>query len=161
MGFEDLLIECANDGAIVKEKPLIGNDGLCVGNRIAIKGTLTNKEKYCTLSEEYGHYKTTYGNILDQTKIENRKQEIIARRWGYNKICGLEQIADAIINGARDRYEIAEMLNVTDEFFDRSIQYMRLKYGMQRVCKGITFYFEPIFAIGKSFKAIDSHLFEK
>lgn len=161
MGYEDLLTECTNDGAIVKEKPLRANDGLCSGNRIAIKDTLTNKEKYCTLSEEYGHYKTTYGNILDQTKVENRKQEIRARRWGYNKICGLEQIADAIINGARDRYEIAEMLNVTDEFFDRAIQYMRLKYGMQRVCKGITFYFEPIFAIGKSFKAIDSHLFEK
>lgn len=161
MGYEELLIECTNDGAIVKEKPLKANDGLCSGNRIAIKSSLTVKEKHCTLSEEYGHYKITYGNILDQKDIRNRKQEIRARRWGYNKICDLEHIADAIINGAKDRYEIADMLDITDEFFDKSIQYMRLKYGVQRVCKGIIFYFEPIFAIGKSFKAIDSHLFEE
>ncbi|MBE6070728.1 MAG: hypothetical protein E7208_02090 [Clostridium butyricum] len=149
MSYEDLLIECSKDGAIVKEKPLKANDGLCSGNRIAIKNTLTNKEKLCTLSEEYGHYKKTYGNILDQSKVQNRKQELIARRWGYNKICGLEQIADAIISGAKDRYEIAEKLNVTDEFFDRAIQYMRLKYGVKRKCKDITFYFEPTFAISK------------
>ena len=149
MGYEDLLIECINDGAIVKEKPLKATDGLCYGNRIAIKNTLTTKEKYCTLSEEYGHYKTTYGDILDQSKIENRKQELRARRWGYNKICGLEHIADAILSGAHDRYEIAEILNVTDEFFEKSINYLKLKYGITAYCKGITFYFEPLLAISK------------
>lgn len=135
MNYEDLLIECAKEGINVKEKPLKANDGLCIGNRIAIKDTLSNKEKYCTLSEELGHYKTTYGDILDQSNIQNKKQEIIARRWGYNKICGLDKIQLAISKGAKDKYEIAESLNVTDEYFENAIQYLQVKHDFRTLAQ--------------------------
>lgn len=149
MGYEDLLIECAKDGLNVKEKPLRATNGLCCGNRIAIKDNLTFKEKYCVLSEEYGHYKTTYGDILNQKDIKNKKQELKARRWGYEKICGLDKISDAILKGAEDRYEIAEYLNVTDEFFEEAIKYLKLKHGYSAYCKGIYYIFEPNFGIIK------------
>lgn len=149
MGYENLLIECDNEGINVKEKPLKANDGLCKGDKIAIKNTLNSKEKHCTLSEEYGHYKLTVGDITDLKNINNMKQEIKARRWGYEKIAGLEKIADAINKGAKNRYEIADMLEITDDFLDKVIHYFRLKYGVKRYCKGITFYFEPYFAISK------------
>ena len=50
--------------------------GLYCDNCIAINKDIdTYKEKACVLSEELGHYHTSYGNILDQSCILNRKQE--------------------------------------------------------------------------------------
>ena len=66
MLYEDLLIEADMSNLIVKEKPLINNDGLISGNRIAIrKNIATTTEKACVLAEELGHHYTTTGNILD------------------------------------------------------------------------------------------------
>lgn len=147
--YERLVDECDKQNITVVEKKFKSNaKGLWKNNKIGISSNIeTIKEKYCTLSEEYGHYKKTYGNILNQKDIKNKKQEIIARRWGYNKICGLDKIYSALLNGARNRYEIAEMLNVTDEFFEKAIKYLKLKYGCSTYFKGILFIFEPNFGI--------------
>lgn len=147
--YEKLVDECDMQNIKVIEKKFKSDaKGLWKDNTIGISSRITTvKEKYCVLSEEYGHYKTTYGNILDQKDINNRKQEIKARRWGYNKICGLDKIADAILKGAKNRYEIAEYLNVTDKFFEEAINYLKLKYGCSAYCKGIYFVFEPSFGV--------------
>ena len=80
MLYEDLLIEADMSNLIVKEKPLINNDGLISGNRIAIrKNIATTTEKACVLAEELGHHYTTTGNILDQQNVVNAKQELHAR----------------------------------------------------------------------------------
>lgn len=64
----------------------------CDGN-IAVSDTLeTDAEKACVLSEELGHYHTTEGIIIDQSSVANRKQELRARLWGYNKLIGLHGI---------------------------------------------------------------------
>ena len=75
---------------IVKEKDIPGYGGRICNNRIAIhKGLSSQSEKACVLAEELGHYHTTYGNILDESDISNRKQELQARAWGYDKQIGL------------------------------------------------------------------------
>ena len=108
MGYENLLNECSNLGINVKEVVLKSSDGRCKGNRIAINKNLsTQTEKKCVLAEELGHYHTTYGDILDQTKIENIKQEIIARRWGYEKLVGIVDI----INAHRNKISIYFIAN--------------------------------------------------
>ena len=92
MTYEHLLIEADNLRIDVIEKDFHSDaKGLCKGSRIGInKKIRTTVEKACILAEELGHYYTTVGNILDQNKIENIKQERIARLWAYDKQIGLE-----------------------------------------------------------------------
>lgn len=145
MGYENLLNECSNLGIKVKEVVLKSSDGRCKGNRIAINKNLsTQTEKKCVLAEELGHYHTTYGDILDQTKIENIKQEIIARRWGYEKLVGIVDIINAHRNGIRNRYELAEFLDVTEEFLNDAIEYYKCKYGICYKIDTYLIYFEPL-----------------
>lgn len=46
----------ARKGADHKKKPLVENDGLIVGNRIAIRRNIPSINKACILAEELGHY---------------------------------------------------------------------------------------------------------
>ena len=93
LNYEELLIEADNNNLITKEKPLLANAGRIKGNRIDIKkDILTQKEKACVLAEELGHFYTSTGNILDMEDAGNRKQEIHARLWAYNRQIGLQGI---------------------------------------------------------------------
>lgn len=145
MVYENLLNECSDLGIKVKETVLKGSDGRCKGNRIAInKNLYTQTEKKCVLAEELGHYHTTYGDIIDQTKIENVKQEIIARRWGYEKLVGMVDIINAYRYGVRNRHELAEYLDVTEEFLCEAIEYYKRKYGICYKIDTYLIYFEPL-----------------
>lgn len=115
MNYEELLIESDRENLIVKEKDIPGYGGRIYKNRIAIhKGLTTSVEKACVLAEELGHHYTTYGNILDQSDTSNRKQELRARAWAYNKQIGLLGLIRAYEHGCRNRFEIAEYLEVTE-----------------------------------------------
>lgn len=126
-----LIEECEELGAKVIEDDLCANKpfGYCIGKNIYINNNCTNKEKYCTLLEELGHYKTTFGDITNQNDIRNKKQELVARRWGYEHKVTLEEILDAIEHNCCKSYEVAEFLGVTDTYFFECIQNYRLKYG--------------------------------
>ena len=76
----DLLIEAEQEQVKVLERPLKTYRGRINGNNILIKSDLTENEKTCILAEELGHYYTSSGNILDQSNINNRKQEKVARK---------------------------------------------------------------------------------
>ena len=96
MTYEELLNISDKENLIVKEKDIPGYGGRIYKNRIAIhQGLDTQVEKACVLAEELGHHYTTSGNILDQSKVENRKQEFRARMWAYNKQIGLIGIVNA------------------------------------------------------------------
>lgn len=117
--YEELLDDIKQQGINVIELDLDTNKpcGKCVGNTIFINDRISSKEKLCVLAEELGHYKLTIGNITDLKNISNRKQEIKARRWGYEKIVGIMQIIEAFEKGARSKYELADYLNVSEYFF--------------------------------------------
>ena len=93
--YEHLLTEAGDEGLIVKELPLSGYDGRIKGNRVAISQNLTDTQKTCVLAEELGHHYTTVGTILDQSDDGNRKQELKARLWAYDKKIGLHGIINA------------------------------------------------------------------
>lgn len=148
MGYEDLLKEAESLNVIIKEKKLKLRDGLCCGNRIAINtGIETLKKKNGTLAEEIGHFETSSGNILDQSKVTNRKQEKRARNWAYEKLAGIIDIIEAFKKGARNKYELAEYLNITDEFLEQAIQHYREKYGSHFKIDTYVIYFIPYFGI--------------
>lgn len=142
--YEFLLAEASDLGLIVKEKPLKYNNGRIKGNRIAIRQDIeTTAQKTCVLAEELGHYYTSVGNILDQTDEQNRKQEFRARMWAYNEMVGLMGIIDAYKNGCRNSYEVAEYLEVTEEFLNDSLDAYKNKYGVFTIVDNYAIYFIP------------------
>lgn len=129
MNYEELLIKADEDSLIVREKDLHGSDGRIYGNRIAVRAEISTVNKACVLAEELGHYYTNTGNILDQSKVENRKQERRARLWAYNKMITLDKLADARKHGCKNRFEVAEYLGVTEDFLQEAINAYSEIYG--------------------------------
>ena len=117
--YEILLDEARNIGLVVKEKPLQSGDGRIKGNKIAIRHDIkTSRQKANVLAEELGHYYTSTGDIRDQSTLENRKQERQARLHGYNRLIGLVGIIHAFNAGCQNKYEIADFLDVTEEYLE-------------------------------------------
>lgn len=143
MDYTELLMEADANNLITKEKPLRANKGRIKGNRIAIQNTLTETEKKCVLAEELGHHYTTTGDILNQSSIENRKQEQQARTWAYNKLIGLMGIVDSYKAGCHNAAEMAEHLNVTEEFLMEALERYRNKYGTYTAIDNYVIFFEP------------------
>lgn len=144
MTYEELLIETEMHGLIVKEKPLKAYKGRIKGNRIAIKKDLNNADKKCALVEELGHYHTNIGDVLDQSDVRNRKQERQARAWGYRKLVGIIDLINAYKAGVRNRFELAEYLDVTEEYIEEVLKYYSQKYGQFYVIDNYAVYFDPL-----------------
>lgn len=144
MNYETLLEEADSQYLVVKEKPLRAHNGRIKGNRIAIKKDIPTTQKACVLAEELGHHYTTVGNILDQSKAENRKQERRARLWAYHKAFDLIDLVSAYKYGCRNRYEIAEYLEVTEQFLQEALDTYKEKYGPYTKVDRYVVYFEPL-----------------
>lgn len=128
--YEELLNTAHLKGITVYELDL-GVDipcGKCVANSIIINSRISEDEKFCVLVEELGHHHKTIGNITDQKKTENRKQELIARKWAYEKFVGIVDLVNAYDHGCQNKYEIAKYLNVTEKFLLEALEYYRCKY---------------------------------
>ena len=150
MTYEELLTLSDSENLVVKEKALSGYGGRIYKNRVAINRSLpTQIEKSCVLAEELGHHYTTSGDILDQKDIMNRKQEYRARLYGYNLKIGLTGLIRAYEEGCRNLYEIAECLDVTEEYLRNALQCYRSKYGECVSVDNYLICFEPKFAVIK------------
>ena len=123
--------------------------GLYCDGVIAIREDMTIPEKTCALAEELGHHETSVGNILDMTSAANRKQERRARLWAYNKQIGLIGLVRAFEHGCQNRFEIAEYLEVTEEFLEECIECYRNKYGICKRVDNYVVYFIPQLSVMK------------
>lgn len=144
MTYDELLIEADRLGVTVKEFNMLTRDGRCYGNRIAINSSLSEEEKICVLSEELSHYRLTVGDISDQHNINNRKQELIARKAVYEKLLHPEAIIGAILDGAYNHEDLSEKLCVPHHFLIESVEYYKRKYGIYYVGKTHLLVFEPL-----------------
>lgn len=130
MNYEELLDTADQLDLAVKEQPLTVHDGLIRGRRIAIRKSIeTQAEKSCVLAEELGHYFTSFGNILNMDEIQNRKQELRARLYGYDMQIGLIGIIECYKHHCRSLYERAEYLQVTEEYLKEALECYSRKYG--------------------------------
>lgn len=103
-----------------------------------------NSVKTCILAEELGHYYTSVGNIIDLTDIRNRKQEKRAMNWAYEKLIPLKSFVVASKEGISNRYELAEFLDVTEEFLEQAIAHYKEKYGLYAEWTSYLIYFDPL-----------------
>ena len=118
--YEELIGEY--EQLIIEERPM-ENEGLYADGCVWINKDMSANKKVCILAEEIGHYETTSGAILDQTNTGNRKQELIARKWAYEKLIPVEAIQTAIDNGYTEIWNIAEFLEVDEAFLKDALQY--------------------------------------
>ena len=145
--YEELLIEADSSGIKVRELPIQSGDGRCMGNRIAIRNSLTSVKKADVLAEELEHYYVNVGNILDQNNVDSRKQERTARLRAYNRRIGLTGIVDGYKAHCRSRYELAEFLGVSEETLAEALELYREKYGCYVEIDNYIVMFEPSLAV--------------
>lgn len=105
---------------------------------------ITPAEKASILAEELGHHHTTFGDIRDQTKISNRKQELRARIWAYEKSVPLYKIVEAHRLHLRNKCEFADYLNITESFLEAALKRYRDKHGQTVEYENYTISFEPL-----------------
>ena len=149
MEYDALLDEANAEGISVKERPFKTYDGRLKGKDIYLRKDMNTTEKTCVLAEEMGHHYTTVGNILNMESIQNRKQERQARLHGYNRLIGLAGLINAYDHGCQNKYEVAEYLEVTDEFLTDCIECYRQKYGIGATVDNYYIMFIPNLTIGK------------
>ncbi len=147
-GYEKLLTDAAKENIIVTDQfDLSGTrlKGLYCDGTIALnKDMYIESEKTCVLAEELGHHYTTVGDIMDQTDTANRKQERHARIWAYHKLLSLNDLIDSYKHGCQNQFEIAEHLNITEEFLVECLNYYKEKYGVCTKQDNYLIYFEPL-----------------
>ena len=148
MNYEDLLIEAANEGIIVKEKSLQSSDGRINGKRIAIRKDIpTQAQKADVLAEELGHYYTTAGRIVEGESVTERKKERTSRLYAYNKRIGLSGIIQGYRKHCHNLYELAQELGVSEPFLAEALQCYREIYAPYVKIDGYIIVFEPYFAV--------------
>ncbi|MEV2910968.1 ImmA/IrrE family metallo-endopeptidase [Paenibacillus larvae] len=143
--YEQLLEEAMSYGIAVIEKNFVSNaKGLLKGNKAGIRKDMPTVEKRCTLAEEIIHYLITVGNILDQSDILNRKQELRARHLTYEKLIPLSDIVQAYQAGVSGRFDLADYLEVTEDFLQKTINRYRDKYGISASIDNYIIFFDPL-----------------
>lgn len=153
MNYEILEREILSEGIEIVNMNFRGNlKGLYADNTIAIdRKIITNAEKCCVLAEELGHHFTSIGDILDSKDLINIKQEKQARNWAYEKLVSITGIIDAFNAGTKNKYEMAEYLDVTEEFLEKSIIHYKEKHGIFLEIDEYIIYFEPYFGVMKKY----------
>ena len=147
-GYEELLTDADKENIIVTDQFDLSDTRLkglyCDGTIALNRDMYIESEKTCVLAEELGHHYTTVGNIMDQTDTANRKQERRARIWAYHKLLSLNDLIDSYKHGCQNQFEIAEHLNVTEEFLIDCLTYYKEKYGLYVRQDNYVIYFEPL-----------------
>ena len=147
----EMLTQIADDrGLQVARRPLSqATKGLIMGDRIILRSDLTTAEAADTLAEEIAHDLLTVGDISDQTKTGNRKQEHRARALTHEIRIGLRGIVRCYEAGCRSLYEAAELLEVSEELLTEALERYRQQYGRCVQYEQYVIYFEPMLAIFK------------
>ena len=149
--YEELQEEACNDGIEIIDNYAFKSElisGLYCDSTIALSKNLKRTtEKKCVLAEELGHHYTAVGDIIDQSTVENRKQEMRGRIVAYNKLVGLRGIVDAYLHHCQNLFETAEFLGVTEEFLNDTLVYYRNKYGVYATVDNYAIIFEPSIAV--------------
>lgn len=144
--YEQLVEHARQLGLEVIEKTFKSSaKGLTKGNKIGISKSIeSNAEKRCVLAEEIAHSLYTVGDILDQNNINNVKQEKYARKKAYEDLLPLSLLIEAYEQGIRSLHEMAEYLEVTEDFFKASLNHYQRKYGLYARYGRYVLYFSPL-----------------
>lgn len=153
MNYESLIAKAENEGAKVIELNFLTDKkcGRCINDYIFLNSNMTSIEKKEMLAEELAHYRKTYGDILDQKKLCNRKQELIARRESYKILLDPIDIVNAMKHGAKNIYELSDYLDITIETLSNILDDLRKRYGIGVRLGNYYLQLEPTLGLIKDF----------
>lgn len=127
------------------ELPNVRLKGLWHDDTILMNTSIKSSTEYaCVMAEELGHYYTSSGNSLDYTTIETQRQEDRALRWALNAILPLEAFIEAYLHGCRNKYEIADFLDITEIFLEKAISHYTSKHDGYVCVDGYAICFNPL-----------------
>ena len=148
--YEKLLDEAKENGLTVIEKypfqsPRIR--GLCCDDTIAISAQVdTEAERTVVLCEELTHALYSYGDILNDSRMEHRTRQQI-----FDRLVGVPRLLDAALSGCKDMWEFAEYFGVPEDFFSAAMKNYRERYGTMTKLKTekgeFILSFEPTFRV--------------
>lgn len=92
---------------------------------IFINKKRTTAEQTIALMEELAHHELAVGDIIDQTKTENRKAEALTRATCYKKL--LPSIINAILTGHTMPWEISELTDIPESTINEILTYCAKK----------------------------------
>jgi len=121
-----------------------GLSGLYYDNEILLNKNRNHYERHGILAEEIGHYETTHGDIIELDNVQNIKLELLARRWGYEKIVSLEDLIKCFELGYRTLDDICIYLEVTAEYLKNALDHYNARYGLYTLYKGYKITFDPL-----------------
>ncbi|HCZ7923174.1 TPA: ImmA/IrrE family metallo-endopeptidase [Staphylococcus aureus] len=141
--YEKMVIE--NKEIPIDDRKSLGNfEGFYDNGVILINKNLSERRKAEVLYEELAHYKLTYGNILDQSKFNNRKFENYARRHGFISAVPLREIIEAYNYGVRNLYELSEYLQLSESYIKEALEHYKKIYGIGTNYGEYSITFEPL-----------------
>lgn len=140
--FEALLDMVSSEVPVI-EGPLLqkGYEGLYRQGRIYLEKSLPTTRKKERLMEEYGHHKTSVGNIINYNSPESRKQEVRARQHALETLVPLDRLLECSFAGLSTKYECAEFLEVEVEVLNEALYYYSAKFGQVHFYKGCIMHF--------------------
>lgn len=150
MTYDKLLEEADKSNLFVVENAKFQSRACCLINYDVIginKNVRSYTKRSCILAEEIGHYKTTVGNIIDQSSTANRKQERNARMWAYNQMVGLQGIISCYQARCNNLFEMADHLGVTEQFLSDALREYQSKYIEYTQVDNYIIYFVPTLAV--------------
>lgn len=80
------------------------------------------------MAEEFGHYETADGDIIDQSVIADRKYELMGKKWSYRRLILQKDLEEFIqANETVHRYYLGEEFGIPDDVDDEAIQIYRMQ----------------------------------
>lgn len=143
MAYERLMMEYPQLHIMEKLLPK-GLSGLYYNNVIEINKYKTKYEKHCILAEELGHHETTYGDITDLDDITSRKLELVARRWGYEKIVSLDKLIECYVEGYTTVEDMCEHLEIVPDYLCKAVEVYNQRYGLSTIKNNFRIFFDPL-----------------
>lgn len=143
MKYETLILEYPQ--LTVKEVTTLpaGLAGFILGREILLDKRRCKYERHGVLAEELGHFETTHGELTDLSSVRNWKLELVARRWGYEKIVSLDRLIKCRKMGYTTLEEVCTYLEITPEYLQVSLQHYLSRFGTHIVHREHIISFDP------------------
>lgn len=141
--YEQLLSEVQKEVSVIElSLKRFNSEGFYRNGKIYIEEALSVSRKREILAEEYGHFKTSTGTLLDLNHPSNRKQELRARKYSYEMLVSLDDLILCSGQGYTTAYDCAEFLGVTVDTLNEALRYYLARFGTTYFYKGkiISFY---------------------
>ena len=90
--------------------------------------------------------------LLERAEKEHDTEAAAALWWAYDRQVGLIGIVESFRNGCQTISEMAEYLEVTEEFLREALERYRQKYGIYTSIGHYIIYFEPTLTVVRMVK---------